>query len=141
MTLKELYENVGGSYEQATNVLRIEKLIDKHIRKFPAGGVPESLIDAGKDMDPTRLFEAAHAMKGVCSNLGLVRLASLASEVCDDFRPGNARKYSDDEILSKIADFFSASANSSSLLNLLLKSACCDSSCIERPASSSTSSR
>ena len=29
MTLRELYENIGGSYDQAINVLRIEKLMDK----------------------------------------------------------------------------------------------------------------
>ena len=35
MTLKELYIEIGGDYDRALSVLRIEKLIDKHIRKLP----------------------------------------------------------------------------------------------------------
>ena len=35
MTLPELYQTIGGDYDQALRVLHIEKLIDKHIRKFP----------------------------------------------------------------------------------------------------------
>ena len=31
MTLKELYSKIGGDYDQAVRVLRMEKLIDKHI--------------------------------------------------------------------------------------------------------------
>ena len=104
MTLRELYENVGGSYDQAINVLRIEKLMDKHIRKFPAGGVPEAVIEAGRELDPTRMFEAAHAMKGVCANLGLTGLAALASELSEEFRPGNSRTMSDDEVRAKVAE-------------------------------------
>lgn len=105
MTLEELYQSIDGNYEQACNVLRIEKLIDKHIRKFPAGGVAQALIGAGETMDPTALFESAHAMKGVCANLGLTVLSDLASEISEEFRPSKARKLTDaqvKELLSKI---------------------------------------
>ena len=98
MTLQELYQNIDGSYEQAVNVLRMDKLIDKHIRKFPETGVTEALIEAGRDMDPTRLFETSHALKGVCANLGLVKIAGLASDISEQYRPGNTPKLSDDEV-------------------------------------------
>ena len=114
MTLKELYESIGGSYEQATNVLRIEKLIDKHIKKFPKGGVAEALIEAGESMDPVRLFETSHALKGVCSNLGLVTLSELASEISEEFRPGKTRKYSDEEvkdIIKRIEELYKKTAD------------------------------
>lgn len=101
MTLQELYERIDGNYTQATSVLRMDKLIDKHIRKLPNNGVVDSLISAGKAMDATALFETAHAMKGVCSNLGLTRLSDLASKITEEFRPGNQRTMSDDEV-SKI---------------------------------------
>lgn len=103
MTLKELYAAIDGSYDQATNVLRVEKLIDKHIRKFPGGGVPEALLEAGRDMDPTRMFEAAHAMKGVCANLGLTKLAAAASEIAEEFRPGNPRTLTDGQVTERLA--------------------------------------
>jgi HPt (histidine-containing phosphotransfer) domain-containing protein len=102
MTLPELYQTIGGDYDQALRVLHIEKLIDKHIRKFPKNGVVDTLLDAGKTMDPTGLFETAHAVKGVCANLGLTALSDAAAEITEEFRPGNARKLSDAEIGEKL---------------------------------------
>ena len=108
MTLKELYEQIGGDYEQALRVLRMDKLIDKHIRKLPKGGVADALIAAGGTMDPTQLFETAHAVKGVCGNLGLTNLSALASEITEEFRPGSSRKLSDDEVREKLDAFAAA---------------------------------
>lgn len=103
MTLKELYEKIEGNYEQAVNVLRVEKLIDKHIRRICESDVVNRLIDAENDLDPVALFEAGHAMKGVCANLGLANLADLASKIAEEYRPGNERKMSDDEVRNIIA--------------------------------------
>ncbi len=102
MTIEELYKAIGGDYEKALSVLRIEKLIDKHIRKFPKSGVIGPLIAAAETMDNTALFEAAHAIKGVCSNLGLVAFVELASQISEEYRPGNTRKFSDGEVKEKI---------------------------------------
>ncbi|MBE6473384.1 MAG: Hpt domain-containing protein [Coriobacteriaceae bacterium] len=102
MTLQELYESIGGDYEQALRVLRVEKLIDKHIRKLTGNGVVDNLLAAGETMDPTQLFETAHATKGVCANLGLTRIAGLASEIAEEFRPGTPRTMSDDEVKDKL---------------------------------------
>lgn len=98
MTLQELYQSIGGDYDQAIRVLRVEKLIDKHIRKYPAGGVAAAVIAAGENMNGQALFEAAHAMKGVCGNLGLRELADLASAITEEFRPGNPRTMTDGEV-------------------------------------------
>jgi len=103
MTLKELYAKIDGSYDQAISILRIEKLIDKYIRKFPNCGVVTNVIAAKETMDPTQLFETAHAMKGVCSNLGLVNLAAAASEIAEEYRPGKSRTMSDEAVKEKIA--------------------------------------
>ena len=102
MTLQELYQRIGGDYDQALRVLRVEKLLDKHIRKFTKGGVVEKLIEAGHDMDPVQLFETAHAVKGVCSNLGLTKLADRASEIAEEYRPGNTREMTDIEVKEKL---------------------------------------
>ena len=102
MTLQELYQEIGGDYNQAQRVLRVDKLIDKHIRKFVQNGVVDELIEASKNMDPVRLFESAHAVKGVCANLGLNRLSDAAAEITEEFRPGKGRSLSDGEIAEKI---------------------------------------
>ena len=105
MTLQELYGKIGGDYEQALKTLRIDKLIDKHIRKLPANPIFNELIAVDFLSDGAKTFETAHAVKGVCANLGLVKMATLASDVCDEFRPGLSRKFSDAEIKVKLEEF------------------------------------
>ena len=98
MTLQELYGMIGGDYDQALRVLRMDKLVDKHIRKFEQNGTVAELLAAGEDMNPRRLFESAHALKGISANLGLVRLSESASRITEEYRPGNERKMTDDEV-------------------------------------------
>ena len=103
MTLEELYRTIGGDYDQAIRVLRKEKLVDKHIRKLPGNGVVEALLNAGQTMDPVQLFEAAHAVKGVCANLGLKELADAASGIAEEYRPGNTRTLTEAEVQEKLS--------------------------------------
>ena len=98
MTLQELYASFGENCDQALRVLRMEKLVDKHIRKLPTNGVIDALLAAGETMDPVRLFEAAHAAKGNCANLGLTKLSAAASEIAEEYRPGNPRTMTDEEV-------------------------------------------
>lgn len=104
MTLEELYNSIGGDYEQAKKVLRVDKLIDKHIRKLTKNGVIDNLLAAGETMDETSLFETAHAAKGVCGNLGLTGLAAAASDIAEEYRPGNGRNMSDDQVKAKLRE-------------------------------------
>jgi chemotaxis protein histidine kinase CheA len=104
VTLKELYETIGGDYEQALRVLRMDKLVDKHIRKYVKNGVVEKLVDAGNRMDPNEMFECAHAVKGISGNLGLRELSEMASEIAEEFRAGNVRRMSDEEVAKKLSD-------------------------------------
>lgn len=98
MTIQELYDEIDGDYDQVIRVLRMDKLVDKHIRKFTKNNVVENLLEAGETLEPTQMFETAHALKGVCGNLGLKGLYDLASELSDEFRPGNERQHTDDEV-------------------------------------------
>ena len=104
MTLQELYQNIDGNYDHAVQIMRMEKLIARYISKFPNSGVNEALQEAGKTLEPAKMFETAHAMKGVCANMGLDKLSAAAGEICEEFRPGNARGISDDEIRAKLAE-------------------------------------
>ena len=102
MTIQELYERIGGNYDQAVRVMKSERLIDKYIRKLKDSKVGETLAEAGESMDAVKLFESAHAMKGICSNLGLDALAKAADEITEEFRAGNSRKLSDDEVRRRL---------------------------------------
>ena len=104
MTLAELYETIDGDYEKALRVLRMDKLIDKHIRKLTNNGVIDKLLAAGAAFDAVQLFESAHAAKGVCGNLGLMKLSNAASEIAEEFRPGSTRKMTDEEVAGKLQE-------------------------------------
>ena len=102
MTLRELYDEIGGNYDMALKVLRMEKLVDKHIRKLAQNTIFNDINTAAEAMDAPGLFESAHAIKGVCANLGLVELAEAASEICEEFRPERERKLTDAQALIKV---------------------------------------
>ena len=106
MTVQEVYEKIGGNYEHALQIMKMDKMIAKYLIKLTDSGVCEACREALESMDGTRLFESAHAMKGVCANLGLDDLASAVSEITEEFRPGSARKLSDDEVKAKMQDIF-----------------------------------
>ncbi len=89
-------------HDRGIQILRVEKLMDKHIRKLPKNGVIDAMIAAGVTMDPVQMFEAAHAAKGVCGNLGLEKLAEGTSEIAEEFRPGNSRHMTDGEVREKL---------------------------------------
>ena len=104
MTLQELYASIDGSYDHAVQIMRMEKLINRYLSKFPNSGVYDALAAAGESMDPTALFESAHAMKGVCANMGFDKISAAAGEITEEFRPGSARTLSDEEVKARIAD-------------------------------------
>ena len=102
MTVKELYGQIGGSYERAVQIMKKDKMIHKYLLRLADSGLCERLEAAEASMDPTQLFDSAHAMKGVCANLGLDELAQTAGEIADEFRPGTTRKLTDAEVKTLI---------------------------------------
>lgn len=117
MTLKELYALMGGNYDQAVKVMRSDRLIDRYVRRLGSSGVYEQLTEAAAANDATGLYESSHAMKGVCANLGLDSLASLASDICEEFRPGNPSKMSDAEVEQKVQELGALYQNVMSAIN------------------------
>ena len=43
-------------------------------------------------------------MKGVCANLGLVKLSNAASDIAEEFRPGNSRSMTDEQVKAIVRD-------------------------------------
>ena len=102
MTVQELYANIGGDYASAKKILIMDKMISRFIVKLLDDKSCGRLLTAGQTMDPVGLFEGAHAMKGVCANLGLTRLSEAASEIAEEYRPGKSRRFTDAQVLEKI---------------------------------------
>jgi len=102
MTIQELYEQAGGSYAHAARIIKLDKLIERYVCLFEESRLMEKLNNAAKTMDAAGIFEASHAMKGVCGNLGFDTLAEEASALSEEFRAGHARSFSDDEVREKL---------------------------------------
>lgn len=98
MTVQELYERVGGSYDNAKRILQMDKLIGRFVLKFLDDKSYEKLTAAWAAKDAAGVFDGAHAIKGVCANLGLSTLSEQASAIAEEFRPGNARTMDDAEV-------------------------------------------
>ena len=104
MTVQELYESIGGSYDSAKRILPMDQLIGKFVVKFLDDKSFEKIETASQTGDGSGIFEGAHAMKGVCANLGLDSLSQAASVLAEEFRPGNTRTMDDAEVQAKIAE-------------------------------------
>ena len=104
MTVQELYESIGGSYDSAKRILPMDQLIGKFVVKFLDDKSFEKLESAAAAGDGTGIFEGAHAMKGVCANLGLDSLSRAASELAEEFRPGHDRTMDDAAVREKVAE-------------------------------------
>ena len=50
MTLAELYEQIGGNYDHALQIMRKDKMINKYLVKLKDSGVYEGLMEAGKTL-------------------------------------------------------------------------------------------
>jgi HPt (histidine-containing phosphotransfer) domain-containing protein len=102
MTVQELYAQIGGNYESAKRVMMIDSLIAKFIVKLPEDASCARLMAGWESRDEAAIFEGAHAMKGVCANLGLEGLSAAAGEITEEFRPGRARTMDDAALQQRI---------------------------------------
>ena len=95
MTIPELYAAIDGNYASVKRILPMDTLVAKFIVRLLSDKNFERLMQAKENHDPTELFEAAHALKGICANLGLDNLSAMASLITEEFRPGKPRTMSD----------------------------------------------
>lgn len=104
MTVQELYDRIGGDYDAAKRILPMDKLIAKFVVKFLDDKSFEKLMSGWDAKDPAGVFDGAHAIKGVCANLGLMKLSAQASALAEEYRPGNARTMDDAEVERRIGE-------------------------------------
>ena len=83
MSIEEFYERIGGDYLEAKGRLMNDAFIKRMLLKFADGYSLDELSSAMQSEDCEGLFTAAHSLKGVCGNLALAKLSSLASELTE----------------------------------------------------------
>ncbi|MBQ7503006.1 Hpt domain-containing protein [bacterium] len=89
MTVKELYNEIGGNYNNALSRLMKDRLIEKFALKFLQDGTFNKLSESVQKEDWTEAFLDAHTLKGVAMNLAFDKLGESASALTDALRPEN----------------------------------------------------
>lgn len=102
MTIQEFYTEVGGDYNAAKRTLMADKMILRFLPKLGEDPSCGKLEQAWEKKDRRKMFEALHALKGVCANLGLTSLAEEASGALEPLRPGSSLTISDEELGERI---------------------------------------
>ena len=92
---KEVYEKIGGDYDDVVRRLMGEKLVRKFLLKFLDDKSYADLERTLSEGDYKEAFRAAHTLKGVCQNLSLISLYQVSSQLTEELRnedtavPGN----------------------------------------------------
>lgn len=86
MTIKSLYEAVGGDYEDVVKRLISEEFAAQLALGFLDDDGFSSLEKAMKNRNAEDAFRAAHTLKGVALNLGFKNLGESASELTEVLR-------------------------------------------------------
>ena len=105
MTLPELYAAIDGNFSAVKRILPSDALVEKFILRLIDEKSFERLKNAQASLDSKELFEAAHALKGICANLGLDALSAKASIIAEEFRPQKERQLSDAEVGEQLDQF------------------------------------
>lgn len=86
MTIKSLYEAVGGDYKDVVKRLISEEFAVQLALGFLDDDGFSSLEKAMKNRNAEDAFRAAHTLKGVALNLGFKNLGESASELTEVLR-------------------------------------------------------
>lgn len=86
MTLSECYKLAGGNYEEVTDRLGNEILVERFLIKFLQDPSFVQLSAALEEQDVQNAFRAVHTLKGVCLNLGLTELFEVSSALTEKLR-------------------------------------------------------
>lgn len=86
MTVKELYDRIGGNYEEVIGRLSSERLVTKFVIKFLDDKTVPELKDAVEKGDREMIFRAAHTLKGVAANLAFSEILKQAEIITEATR-------------------------------------------------------
>ncbi len=92
MTLKELYKEIEGDYDDVMSRLPSDSLIKKFVIKFLDDKSFELLQSSLEGKNLETAFRAAHTLKGVCQNLSFTKLYKSSETLTNFLRPGQIQE-------------------------------------------------
>lgn len=89
MTLKTLYQEIGGNYANIMDRLLQEERVKKFVLLFLKDSSHQLFIQALEQGDTKEAFRAIHTLKGVCMNLSFDALYQHSNELTEYLRADN----------------------------------------------------
>lgn len=86
MTMRELYGQIGGDYQDVVRRFGSEMITKRFVIKFLQDDSFEMLGNALNHCDIKGAFQAAHTLKGVCLNLGFGDLYQVSAKITEQLR-------------------------------------------------------
>lgn len=119
MSVKELYEHLGGNYEEAKMRLMSDKLITRFVTQFSKDNAFEKLQTAYENNDLKGIFEASHALKGVSANLALTPIAKISEIITSASRNGDPNELAKINLDAKMSELKNEIEKMTNAINLL----------------------
>ena len=92
MNLEKLYQEMGGDMADVVRRLGGIAAVERFLRMF-AGDDTFAMLEAAMSAgDVRRAFRAAHTLKGLAANLGLVQLGQAASALTEALRGSDMQR-------------------------------------------------
>ena len=88
MTLRELYDTIGGDYRDTRERMMGETLMRKYMNRFPEDDTFRKMCRAYEAGNYEDAFEEAHVLKGLFLSLGLGRLTEEVNGLVEALREG-----------------------------------------------------
>lgn len=89
MTVRELYQEIGGDYDDFVTRIPKESLLSKFVRQYVSGDEFARMIAAYEAGDYKGVFDASHSLKGMAANLSLNKIRETISAICEATRMGD----------------------------------------------------
>lgn len=97
MKLREFYEQIGSDYQPVLDrFLGDERILEKFVRRFLEESTFGQLEEAVQKQDYQAVECEAHALKGVCANLGFERLREVCGELVSCVRENRSQDVTED---------------------------------------------
>lgn len=102
MTLREMYEALGGDFDKALSGLMKESFVERFSLMYLRDDSMNTLEQSVAAGDIATSFRAAHTLKGVSANLAFTQLQQAAIELTEQLRPQNAP--ADEKLLAAVRE-------------------------------------